>query len=219
MFQRTDDILKLSSNDECIQSCATCESLINENIHYEGHVIRYLKEQCEIDNLSMSTVLLGDLERVDWVVLKCDYVITTDSKNPKYVYHLNNHNFKLRQYRWNKIHNTNCQMFYNINNNKHEEIFVEDLDIRNNINIIFQSDCDVTNHHRNQQYNFDIIWYKHKYYLPNLMRHYGKVDKYRVAQAGYTYTENQYKNKYPTKKTQSEKKRKKRRSSKINSLL
>ena len=33
--QITDDISKLSKNDECILSCATCESLINENIHYE----------------------------------------------------------------------------------------------------------------------------------------------------------------------------------------
>ena len=43
----TDDVAKLLKNDECIISCATCESLINENIHYEGHVIIYLKSQCK----------------------------------------------------------------------------------------------------------------------------------------------------------------------------
>ena len=43
--QITDSISNLSTNDEYIQSCATCESLVNENIHYEGHVIRYLKKK------------------------------------------------------------------------------------------------------------------------------------------------------------------------------
>ena len=67
-------------------SYATCESLINENIHYEDHVIRYLKSQCEIDNLFMGSVLLGNLEKVGWVVLKCDYTITAKSKEQHYLY-------------------------------------------------------------------------------------------------------------------------------------
>ena len=72
------------------------------------------------------------------------------SKEQNYLYHLNNHYFKPRQYRWNRIDNTNRQFVYNINNDKHEERFVEDLDIRSNINLIFQSDCNVINHHLNQ---------------------------------------------------------------------
>ena len=41
-------------------------------------------------------------------------------------------------------------MFYNINEeNKHEQRLVEDFDIRNNINIIFQSDYGVINYHLN----------------------------------------------------------------------
>ena len=39
--------------------------MINDNLHYEGHVIRYLKDQCVIDNLAMGSVLLGDLEKLD----------------------------------------------------------------------------------------------------------------------------------------------------------
>ena len=77
------------------------------------------------------------------------------------------------EYRWNKIHNKNRQMFYKINENKHEQKFIQDMDIRNNINIIFQSDCDVINHHLNEQYDFDIVWNKYKYYLANLMRYLG----------------------------------------------
>ena len=57
-------ITKLLADDKCHLSCATCESLVNENIHYEDHVIRYLKSQCDINNLPMGTVLLGNLEKV-----------------------------------------------------------------------------------------------------------------------------------------------------------
>ena len=85
----------------------------------------------------MGSVLLGNLKKVGWVVLKCDYFITANSKEQNYLYYLNNHTFKQKEYRWNKIHNTNRQIFYNINKNKHEQRFVQDLNIRNNINIIF----------------------------------------------------------------------------------
>ena len=37
---------------------------IKNNIHYKGHVVRYLKSEFDIDNLSMGSVLLGDLEEV-----------------------------------------------------------------------------------------------------------------------------------------------------------
>ena len=69
-------LLKNNQKIECGNNCTICDSLINDNIHYEGHVIRYLKSQCDIDNLNTGNVLLGDLEKVGWVVLKCDYKIT-----------------------------------------------------------------------------------------------------------------------------------------------
>ena len=78
--QTENSITKLLADDKCHLSCATCESLVNENIHYEGHVIRHLKSQCNIYNLLMCTVLLGDLEMVGWIVLKCDYAIIANSK-------------------------------------------------------------------------------------------------------------------------------------------
>ena len=56
---------------ECDKKCTICESLRNDNIHYEDHIIRYLKTQRDIDNLNMGSVLLRDLEKVCWVVLKC----------------------------------------------------------------------------------------------------------------------------------------------------
>ena len=86
--QTQDSITKLLVDDKCISSCAPYESLVNENVYYEGHVIRYLKSQCDIDNLPMGTVLLGNLEKVGWVVLKCDYVITANSKKQNHFYYL-----------------------------------------------------------------------------------------------------------------------------------
>ena len=92
--QTEDSTIKMLAADKCPLSCATCESLVNENIHYEGHIIRYLKSQCDIDNLPMGTVLLGNLEKVGWVVLKCDYAITANSREQNHFYYLNNKMFK-----------------------------------------------------------------------------------------------------------------------------
>ena len=68
------------------------------------------------------------------------------------------------------------------------------------MSIIFQSDCDVINHHLNEEYHFDIINNKYKYYLLNLLRYYGKVDKDHVPPSDYSFTENVFKKKIDTKK-------------------
>ena len=112
--QTIDCITKLLNDDKCNLSCATYELLINENINYEGHVIRYLKSQCYIDNLPTGSVSLGNLEKVGWVVLECEYAITANSKEQNSFYDLNNRIF-LNEYRWNKIHNTNLLMKINMN--------------------------------------------------------------------------------------------------------
>ena len=56
-------------------------SIVNDSIHYEGDIIRYLQSQCEIGNLNMGTVLLGELAKVSWVVLKCAYEIKMGANN------------------------------------------------------------------------------------------------------------------------------------------
>ena len=66
-------------------------------------------------------------------------------------------------------------MLYGINNHLNEERFIIEMDIKNNIESIFQSDC--ANYHLLENYNFDILWNKYKYYLPNLVRHFGFVDR------------------------------------------
>ena len=71
-----DEASKSLQNNKCIPTCDTCESIVIENIHYEGQIISYLDTQYHIDNLPMGKLLLGDLEKVGWVVLKYDYAFT-----------------------------------------------------------------------------------------------------------------------------------------------
>ena len=99
-----DETTKLWENNECIPMYYTYESLVNENIHYKDHKIRYLDIQCRIDNLPMGKVLLGDLEKVSSVGLKCDYTNTPNSKEQNYFYNLNNHKHSPKSRLWNKIH-------------------------------------------------------------------------------------------------------------------
>ena len=55
------EVLKLLNDNKYIGTCATCEAIPNENIHYEGHIIKYLDTQHNINNLPMGKLLLEDL--------------------------------------------------------------------------------------------------------------------------------------------------------------
>ena len=46
---------------------------------------------------------------------------------------------------------------------------------------------------------FDFVWNKYKYYLPNLMRHFGIVDNDQVPHSDYKFMENPFKRKTVTK--------------------
>ena len=45
-------------------NCGTCEEMPNQNIHYDGHIIQ------NINRLPMGKVVLGELEKLGWVVWK-----------------------------------------------------------------------------------------------------------------------------------------------------
>ena len=124
-----DSIEEKSKSIECEKNCIICESLRNDNIHYKGCIIRYFKTQCDTDNLNMGSVLLGDLEKVGWVVLEWAYEITNGSEQQEYFYHLNNHNFQKKMKYWNKINGTNREMLYGMENYNHDLKFcdVDDL--------------------------------------------------------------------------------------------
>ena len=140
-------LLKKHKKIECGKNCTICDSLINDNVHYEGHIVRYLKSQCKIDNLNTDNILLGDLEKVGWVVLKCDYNITNGGVQQDYFYQMNN-NIRLKKKKyWNKINGTNREMLYGIENHDHDSRFYEVEDFNAHVDDIFQSDCDAINHH------------------------------------------------------------------------
>ena len=166
---------------------------MNDNIHYEGHVIRYLKSQCDIDNLNMGSVLLGDSEKVGWVGLKRAYEITNGNEEQEYFYYLNNNNFPKKTKYWNKISGTNREILYGMENHNHDEIFYDVEDFNTQLPDIFQSDCDVNNHHLHVCYNFDINENKYKYYLPNIIRHNGFVINDQVPHLDYKRVLTEYK--------------------------
>ena len=70
---------------------------------------------------------------------------------------MDNYKHSGKNHLWNKIHGTNRQMLYRINNYKHSERFVTNMDTQNAILSIFQSDYDFINNQLNDTHNFDIF--------------------------------------------------------------
>ena len=66
-------ISSINKKTKCKSSCNICKDIPTENIHHKGRIVKYLDNDYNIDKLQMTTVLLGDLEKVGWVVLKCDF--------------------------------------------------------------------------------------------------------------------------------------------------
>ena len=54
----------------------------------------------------------------------------------------------------------------------------------------FQSHCDVINHCLNNTYNLDSIENVYTFYLPNLFRNLGLLNKYQVIHTDYNYGPN-----------------------------
>ena len=83
-------------------------------------------------------------------------------------------------------------MFYGIESHYHEQRFSEGGDIETKIPDIFQSYCDVINHHLYVCYNFDILENKYECHLHNFMRHHRYVDKDQVPHFDYKYVLKKY---------------------------
>ena len=135
----------------------------------------------------MGTILLGDLEKVGWVVLKCAYEIINGSDTQQHFYHLNNNKFPKNKNYWNKINGTNREMLYDMRFHTHEQRLCEPCDLNTNLPDIFQSDCDVINHHLHVYYNCDILENKYKYFLPNILRHNGYVNIDQILHLDYNH--------------------------------
>ena len=90
-------------------------------------------------------------------------------------------------------------------NHNHEQRFSEDCDIVTKILDIFQSNCDIINHHLYICYKFDVVANKYISYFPNVMRHHVYVDKYQVPPLDYKDILKEYKAKPVRKKRVSQK--------------
>ena len=142
---------------KCKSNCATCREIPNENIYYEGHMIKCLDSKYIIDRLPIKIVLLGYLENVGWVVLNCDYTITPKSNIENYLYDLNYCSQKRKDKSWHNLGGTNRQILYGVGDHLHERRFVSNTGSHNAMLNMFQNDCDVINQYLNIIYNFDIL--------------------------------------------------------------
>ena len=83
---------------------------------------------------------------------------------------------------------------YGIENLDHDSRCCDIEDMHAHVPDIFQSDCDVINHHLQLHYNFDKNENMYKYnYLPNLMRHHGYVNCGQVSHLDFKHMTKEYK--------------------------
>ena len=122
----TDDenISRLSQNQLCKQNCKICSNMNMDELHYTNQVIKYDMRKHDIESLKEGTVLMGDLQKVGWVVLKSGFIIKPRSLLEDALYDLNVDvpNDKLH---WFGIDKEKRQMYYKQSFNINETRFVE----------------------------------------------------------------------------------------------
>ena len=91
-----ENIKSIKGNMLCT-NCQTCLDMPKENMYYIGHIIKYGMNPSEIENLGEGTILMGNLEKVGWVVLKSGYSISPYGLLDNTMYHLNNDSISLKQ--------------------------------------------------------------------------------------------------------------------------
>ena len=126
-------------------------------------------------------------------MLKCDYKITNGGEQQDYFYQINNNIHSKKKKYWNKINGTNREMLYGVENYDHDSRFSDIEDFHAKVPDIFQSYCDVVNHHLQVCYNFDKKVNMYKYYLPNMIIHHGYVNCDQVPHLDYKHVKKEYK--------------------------
>ena len=102
-------ITSIKGNLVCT-NCQTCFHIAKENMHYPGHIVKHGMSPSRIETLEEGTVLMGNLEKVGWVVLKSGYNITQYGELENELYHLNNDSIKFKK--WFGINGIHRQIFY-----------------------------------------------------------------------------------------------------------
>ena len=88
-----ENIKSIKSNTLCT-NCQTCLNMPKENMSYPGHVIKFGMSPSVIETLGEGFILIGNLEKVGWVVLKSRYSIRPHVFLENAMYHLNNDSIK-----------------------------------------------------------------------------------------------------------------------------
>ena len=89
----------------------TCVYMPKEIMYYPGHLIKYAMSPSRRETLEEGTVLMGNLEKIRWVVLKSGYNIKPYSELENELYSLNNGSVKHNN-RWYTIDGKQHQMLY-----------------------------------------------------------------------------------------------------------
>ena len=126
----------------------------------------------DIKSLKEGTILMGDLQKVGWVVLKSGFIIKPRSLLEDALYDLNVDRPN-EQLHWFGIDKCKRQMYYKQSYNVNDTRFVENESIEL-VHDLLKKDCEVINDHLIDYYNFDGINH-YKYYNPNVMRNHGYV--------------------------------------------
>ena len=138
-----------------------------EKLHYTNQVIKYDMSKYEIESLKEGTILMGDLQKVSWVVLKSGFIIKARSLLEDSLYDLNV-DVPSDKSHWFGIDNNKRQMYYKQSFNNHDTRFLRTTPIVE-LHALFKKNCQVINDHLIEYYNFDDINF-YKYYNPNLIR-------------------------------------------------
>ena len=93
-INRDDNITTLNPRNFYNANSLTCQSMSKETIHYPGHLVQYSMCNSDIECLNEGTVMLGDLEKVGWVVLKSSFNINPYCDLENALFELNNDNSK-----------------------------------------------------------------------------------------------------------------------------
>ena len=105
-------------------NCHTCLNMSKEKMNYLGHIIKYVMSPSRTETLEEGTVLMVNLEKIGWVVLKSGINITPYCELKNKWYHLNNDsiNYKYKQF---AIDGKHRQMFYKQSENDHDSRFID----------------------------------------------------------------------------------------------
>ena len=133
--------------------CTNYQTYLNmKKMYYLDHVIKFGMSPSVIETLGEGSILMGNLEKVGWVVLKSRYSICPYGLLENAMYHLNNDSVKFKN-NWSAIEGKHRHIFYKQSENIQGTRFI-DGDI-SQIHVLLKNDCNIINLHLETNCNVD----------------------------------------------------------------